>query len=245
MLNEMSAGPGMKRHWLKTIRGVFKSAVPGVLAINPVAGIAVKRPKTPGHRPWTPEQIEQYRARWPLGTEARLVLEFAYQTMSRRGEVVRLGPQHLYWGPNGEPRIRIARTNGSRDVDILVSAELLAAIQAMPREHLTFLQTRSGAALSKDMLGKRFGQWVTEADLPKHCRLHGLKKSGMTEIVLAGGTAPELLAVSGHRDLREAQKYIEEAIARPELADSALDKVRTKRGGVYKLRRKRCADDVD
>jgi hypothetical protein len=41
------------------------------------------------------------------------------------------------------------------------------------------------------------------------------------------------MAVSGHRDMSVAQKYIEEAFERPELADAAFGKVRTKRDGVY------------
>jgi integrase len=229
MLVAMTVGAGMKAHWLKTIRAVLNSGIPSLIASDPTAGIVVKRPKTPGHKPWTVEQIEQYRAHWPLGTQPRLAFEFAYQTVSRRGEVVRLGPQHLYRGRNGEWRIKIARTKGSRDVDIPVSAELLAAVQAMPREHLTYLQTQNGKALAKDTLGSRFRQWATAAGLPKHCRLHGLKKSGMTEIAVAGGTAPELMAVSGHRNMAVAQAYIDEAFERPELADAALGKVRTKR----------------
>jgi hypothetical protein len=37
------------------------------------------------------------------------------------------------------------------------------------------------------------------------------------------------MAASGHKDMSVAQKYIEEAFNRPELADAAFDKVRTKR----------------
>jgi hypothetical protein len=50
-------------------------------------------------------------------------MEFALETTSRRGEVVRLGPQHVQNG-----RIRIERTHGSRDVDIPLTADLQAAI---------------------------------------------------------------------------------------------------------------------
>ncbi|WP_316399440.1 hypothetical protein [Bradyrhizobium sp. 33ap4] len=53
------------------------------------------------------------------------------QTVSRRGEVVRLGPQHCYIGENGvngERRIRIERNHGSGDVDIQISDALAAAI---------------------------------------------------------------------------------------------------------------------
>jgi integrase len=233
MLAEMTVGPGTKAYWLKIIRAMLKSGIPSLIATDPTIGIVIKQPKTPGHRPWTAEQIEQYRARWPLGTQARLVLEFAYETVSRRGEVCRLGPQHLYQGQNGEWRIRIARIKGSRDVDIPVSAELLAAVQAMPRDHLTYIHGRNGKMLSKVTLGERFRQWASEAGLPKHCRMHGLKKSGMTEIVLAGGSAPEVMAVSGHRSMAVVQAYIDEAFERPELADAAFEKVRTKRDGAY------------
>jgi hypothetical protein len=58
-----------------------------------IAGI--KMPKTKGHHTWTDEEIAQYRAHWPLGTQQRLVMEFALETASRRGEVVRFGPQHV------------------------------------------------------------------------------------------------------------------------------------------------------
>jgi hypothetical protein len=121
------------RHWLKAIRGLLKSAVPTMRKDDPTKGIPnVKLPKSKGHHDWTDDEIEQYRACWPLGTQQRLVMEFALETMSRRGEVVRLGPQHL---KNG--RIRIERTHGSADVDIPVSDELQAACKAMPKAHLT------------------------------------------------------------------------------------------------------------
>ena len=70
-------------------------------------------PETKGQHTWTDDEIEQYRACWPRGTQQRLVMEFALETTSRRGEVVRLGPRHV---ENG--RIRIERTHGCNDVDI-------------------------------------------------------------------------------------------------------------------------------
>jgi hypothetical protein len=58
---------------------------------DPTEGIAtIKLPKSKGHHTWTDDEIAQYRAKWPLGTQQRLVMEFALETTSRRGEVVRL-----------------------------------------------------------------------------------------------------------------------------------------------------------
>jgi len=136
--------PSAKRHWLKAIRGLLGCAVPTMLKIDPTEGIAsIKLPKSKGHHTWTDDEIAQYRAYWPLGTQQRLVMEFALETLSRRGEVVRLGPQHV---KNG--RIRIERTHGSEDVDIPVTPELQAACDAKPKSHLTYIVTTLSRAPS-------------------------------------------------------------------------------------------------
>ena len=54
---------------------------------DPTEGITgIKLPKSKGHHTWTDDEIAQYRAYWPLGTQQRLVMEFALETTSRRGE---------------------------------------------------------------------------------------------------------------------------------------------------------------
>jgi integrase len=219
MLAEI-AKPSMRRHWLNAIRALLRHGIPTMLAADPTAGIKVKLPKTKGHHTWTDDEIEQYRAHWPLGTQQRLVMEFALETASRRGEVVRLGPQHVKHG-----RIRIERTHGSADVDIPLSPELQAACDAMPKTHLTYVVTAHGKPRSKDALGYDFAKWATEAGLPARCRLHGLKKGGMRRLAEAGNTTHELMAISGHKTLSEVQRYTADANKR-RLADSAMAKKR-------------------
>jgi hypothetical protein len=97
------------------------------------------------------------------------VFEFALETLSRRGEMVRFGPQHCYVGSEGERRIRIERTHGSEDVDIPMSEALATAIDAMPPPipingivPLTFLRVA---------FGDDFAGWVKATDLPNQCRL--------------------------------------------------------------------------
>jgi site-specific recombinase XerD len=220
MLGEIK-GLSAKRHWLKTIRGLLQAAVPAVRKDNPAAGIpAIKLPKSKGHHTWTDDEIEQYRKHWSLGTQQRLVMEFALETTSRRGEVVRLGPQHVRNG-----RIRIERTHGSADVDIPISPELQAACDAMARAHLTYIVTAYGKPRSKYGLGTDFAKWATAAGLPARCRLHGLKKGGMRRLAEAGNTTHELMAISGHKTLSEVQRYTD-AADRKRLADSGMAKRR-------------------
>src|SRR5262245_22761361 len=213
--------PSAKRHWLKAIRGLLRAAVPTMRRDDPMEGIAgIKMPKTKGHHTWTDEEIAQYRAYWPLGTQQRLVMEFALETASRRGEVVQFGPQHIRNG-----RIRIARTHGSEDVDMPMSPELQAGCDAIPKVHLTYIMTAHGKPRSKYGLGNDFAKWVTEAGLPARCRLHGLKKGSMRRLAEAGGTAHELMAFSGHKTLTEVQRYTMDA-DRKRLADAAMAKLR-------------------
>jgi integrase len=213
--------PSAKRSWLKAIRGLMRAALPSMRKDDPSEGIPnIKLPRSKGHHTWTDDEIEQYRAYWPLGTQQRLVMEFALETASRRGEVVRLGPQHVKDG-----RIRIERTHGSDDVDILVSPQLQAACDAMPKAHLTYIVTAYGKPRSKYGLGNDFAKWATKAGLPARCRLHGLKKSGMRRLAEAGGTAHELMAISGHKTLAEVQRYTKDA-DRKKLADSGMAKLR-------------------
>jgi integrase len=213
--------PSAKRHWLTAIRALLRSAIPGMRKDDPTAAIPRIKIKTKGHKCWTDSEIETYRAHWPLGTQQRLVMELALETVSRLGEVVRLGPQHVRDG-----HIRIARIHGSRDVNILVSPELQAACDAMPKAHLTFITTKDGKPRSKVGLGNDFAKWVTAAGLPKHCRLHGLKKGGMSRLAVDGATTHELMAVSGHRTLSEVQRYTD-AVDRERLAGTAMAKKRT------------------
>ena len=52
-------------------------------------------------------------------------------------------------------------------------------------------------------------EWCDAAGLPD-CTSHGLRKLFMIRLVHAGYTAPQIAALSGHKDLREIQTYIDE-----------------------------------
>jgi Phage integrase family len=93
----------------------------------------------------------------------------------------------------------------------------------MPKAHLTYIVTRTGSPRSISGLGHLFGEWATEAGLPKRCRLHGLKKGGMRRLAEAGTTTHELMGISGHKTLSQVQLYTEDA-DRKKLADSGMKK---------------------
>ena len=227
------ASPSSRRSWLKAIRHLLQHAVPTMIKVNPAAAIAqVKLPKSTGHHSWSDCEIAEFRKHWKLGTKARLVMELALETVSRRGEVTALGPPHQSYDAENNRKLRIERTHGSEDVEIPMSDMLAAAIDAMPKPQaykgvlpLTFVYTEYGKPHSKKGLGNDFARWVKEAGLPDRCRLHGLKKGGMRQRAEAGNTTHELMATSGHKTLAEVERYTKEA-----------DKKRLAKSGAAKMR---------
>jgi len=212
-----------KRHWCNTLRGLFRFAIDTeVIEDDPSAGIKVTQPRSDGFHAWDDGEIGRYRAYWPLGSEARLVFEFALETASRRCEIVRLGLQHVRKG-----RIQIERAKGSDAVDIEVSPELQAALDAMPDNgNLTYLLNAKGQPYTPDQLGRKFKEWADAAGMPKQCRLHGLKKSRASQIASKGGSAHQIMAITGHRSLAQAQKYADKFNKR-EAADAAMALLKT------------------
>jgi integrase len=219
MLDQI-AKPTARRKMLKALRMLMVAAIPSLRKDDPTAGLKVTLPKSKGWHSWTDAEIERYRMHHALGTAARLVMEFAIETTSRRMEITRLAPQHVKDG-----RIKIERCHGSRDVDIRITPALQAAIDAMPAIGMrTFVVGQRGKPLSPDRLAKEFAKWATAAGLPDHCRLHGLKKGGMRRIAEKGASTHELQSVSGHKTLAMIQHYTD-AVDRVKLADAAYAKI--------------------
>jgi integrase len=147
--------PHARKAWLKAIRGLMKYAMQiGMISADPSRDIKLaKMPKSGGHRTWSEVEIEAYRATHPLGTRPRLALELLVNTVQRRGDVVRMGRQHVRNG-----RIYVKQRKTGVELSLPVLPELAEAIAAMPNEHLTFMVTISG----KPFADASFGNWFRD-----------------------------------------------------------------------------------
>jgi integrase len=84
--------PAASRNWLKALRALLDFAVAEEFRPdNPTAGIKFRKYKAQSHHAWTQEEIEQFEARWAIGTKPRLALALLLHTAQRRGDVVRMG----------------------------------------------------------------------------------------------------------------------------------------------------------
>jgi integrase len=69
--------------------------------------------------------------------------------------------------------------------------------------------------------GNVFREWCNEADLPKRCSSHGLRKAACRRLAEAGCSEHEIAAISGHESLAEVRRYTR-AASRARMAKSAM-----------------------
>jgi integrase len=90
-----------------------------------------------------------------------------------------------------------------------ISPDLRAAIDAMPKG-MTFLTLRGHPFKPGD-----FSQWFARqcryAGVPPGYTAHGLRKAACRRLAEAGCSASVIASISGHKTLREVERYVREA----------------------------------
>jgi integrase len=214
--------PHAARNWLKAIRALCKFAVTAeMIKVDPTASVRLPRAKTERRRPWTQEEIERFEATHPIGTKARLAFALGLYTLQRRGDVIRMGRQHIR---NGMLSVRQEKTGAV--LALPVRPELRTIIEATPGGHLTLLVTKRGKQFTGKDFGEMFRAWCDQVGLPADCYFHGLRASGCTILADAGCSTHEIAAWFGHLTLREVERYTKGANQK-RLAASGLAKVMT------------------
>jgi integrase len=199
--------PHAARNWVKALRGLMQFAVKLELCENdPTQGIKLPRVKSDGFHTWSEDDIAAFEATHAIGTKARLALALLLYTAQRRGDVIRMGRQHIR---NDVLDVRQQKTGTT--LAIPVHSDLRAIIDATPGEHLTFLVARGGRPLSGNILSRKFRKWCDDAGLPKGCTAHGLRKAACRRLAECGCSANEIAAISGHASLREVERYTKAA----------------------------------
>jgi integrase len=183
---------------------------------NPARDVRRLRYAKRPHPAWTEEDIAAFEARWPRGTRARLALALLLYTGQRRGDVIRMGPQHVRGGA-----VVVRQQKTGTELELPMHPELRAELAGAPGGHLAFLVTEQGRPFAS---GTAFYNWF------KDCvgragigglSPHGLRKATARRLAEAGCTPHEIAAVTGHRSLQEVERYTRGADQR-RLAASAV-----------------------
>jgi integrase len=202
-----SKPPHAARSWLATLRSLCKFArTRRYRRDDPTANIKLASVKSDGFHTWTDDEIAQFETHHPIGTKPRLALALLFYTTQRRGDVVRMGRQHIRETPEG-PVLYVKQRKTGKELLIPIYPELQAVLDATPSEHLTFLVTATGKPYGDNHFSESFREWCDAAGLPKRCSAHGLRKARCRWLAEHECTGPEIMANSGHESMKELVRY--------------------------------------
>lgn len=118
---------------------------------DPTREVRRLRTASKGYPTWSESDIAMFEQRWPLGTRANLAMRLLLYTGQCRGDVIKMGRQHVR---NGVIEVLRAKT-GAR-LAIPVHRQLQEALATLPTFDMTFLMTDFGRPFAS---GAAFYQW--------------------------------------------------------------------------------------
>ncbi|MBT3371982.1 MAG: tyrosine-type recombinase/integrase [Rhodospirillaceae bacterium] len=209
--------PAAGRHFRNALRALMVVALDaGYIRQDPTAGVKIKRAKGDGYHTWTEDEIATFEAAHPIVSRPRLAFALLLYTGQRRSDVVLMGRQHIRDG-----RIFVKQVKTKTELLVAIHPRLQEVLDAHGLDNLTFLVTEFGKPFAVAGFGNWFRKQIRTAKLPEHCSAHGLRKAAARRLAEAGCTAPQIAAVTGHKSLREVERYIKDA-AQIGLADAAI-----------------------
>lgn len=223
LVGHKASTPAAAGNLLRILRILMRLAIDmGIRQDDPTTGVRPPKVRSDGFYAWSEDDIARFQACHPTGTRARLALDLLLLTGQRRGDVVRMGRQHIR---NGVLMVRQQKTRA--DVAIPVPIELRASIEAACKDHLTFLVTSNGKPFTAAGFGNWFKETCQQAGLPSGCSAHGLRKAAARRLAEAGCTTHQIMAITGHKTLREVARYTE-SVDRTKLAHEAMERAATR-----------------
>ena len=208
----MEGGPEAAKKLRKELVRLFDFAIKmKMIAENPAALAERVKAKAGTFHTWTEDEIAQFRAHHKLGTKPRLAMELMLWTAQRKGDAYLFGKKDLE--PISE-RFDVTQSKTGKAMRISMAPQLRAAIDAMPPQDGDgpYLRTAFGKPFaSAAAFGNWFRKQCNDANLPKRCSAHGLRKAMMRRGAEIGLSQQELKSVSGHSRDEEVRLYTQAA----------------------------------
>lgn len=222
-LDRRADTPSAARNFLDTMRGLFQWAkARGHVRRDPTADVKPpKRRRNAGFAPWTHDDVDAYRKRWPLGTPQRVWIDVLLYTGLRRGDAADVGPNHI---KNGCIEILTEKSQEMVLVTLPVLDVLQATLDVGPTGPETWIVGERGHRFVKEAFGNAFSEAARAAGVMKSA--HGVRKIAATIAAENGATESELDALFGWTGGRMAAHYTKTA-NRTRLAKNAAEKLKS------------------
>lgn len=200
-MDKRAGTPAQANSFLKAMRGLFQWAVKNEhVTANPCDGVERVKDKTDGFPSWTTDDVILFRQHHDIGTKPRLAMEFMLLTGLRRGDMAKVGRQHIR---DGVLTLRTAKTGAV--VTIALPEYLLKIIEATPIIRMHLIARENGSPYTVESFGNAFREWCDDAGVTKSA--HGLRKLSATLAAEGGAAAHELMAQYGWTKISQAEIY--------------------------------------
>lgn len=193
--------PAQANSFLKAMRGLFDWALRNEhIQSHPCEGVDRVKDKTDGFPAWTVDDVIAFREKHPVGSKPRLAMEFMLLTGLRRGDMAKVGRQHIR---DGVLTLRTGKTGAT--ITITLPQYLLDIVEATPINGMHLIGQDSGKPYTVESFGNYFRDWCDQAGVKKSA--HGLRKLSATLAAEGGAAAHELMAQYGWSRMAMAEIY--------------------------------------
>lgn len=107
--------------------------------------------------------------------------------------------------------IRVVQEKTGAELWVPIHPQLQASLASVRSSGLPLLQRQTGQPYTKGGLENWFRRKREAAGVSAGLSPHGLRKAAGRRLAEAGATAHEIMAIFGHRSLREVQRYTADA----------------------------------
>jgi len=153
--------------------------------------------------------MAKYRARWPLGTEARLMFDILHFTFLRLGDAARFGPEHLKRIiKRMAVQIATEKSQGRTIVTVPVHPEFAISLAKAREAGILGTETFTGKLVKGAIVPMCKKAWA--AKFKKYARLagvneakkncHGVRKARAEDTAYAGATESQMMSLAGREN---------------------------------------------
>jgi integrase len=187
------------------------------LGINPASDIVRLHRRGWSHEPWPEEAIAKFEAEAQPKPSAQLALALLLYTGQRGSDVVR-----MKWADYDGIGIAVRQLKTGTLLSIRCHKKLKAILDGTPRHSEFILTSRYGSGYTAGGLREMITAAATQIGAAGYTA-HDLRCNAANALAEAGCTDKEIMAVTGHRTFKEAQKYTAK-VNQKKLADQAIVK---------------------
>jgi integrase len=188
--------PHFANYWVRVVRLLLEHAVDiGEIKVNPASGVGAIKYQKKKPQPWPKAKIEAARDALPHSHRTRLLFEMLYCTGQRIGDVLA-----AEWSDIQGPLISVRQNKTDASLVLPITDELAQCLRMAERHEnvSTILANATGSGPwsyrgAHDAMMKLRKEIGAEAN-----SIHDIRHTVASEIVEAGGTDEEGMAITGH-----------------------------------------------